>query len=80
MTFGGKVTMGGMLMLLVRSKIQLASLGYLKKNPVDPPPASEFSYNVPQLQRVKLLYPIERDGQPAGYLWEYGRTRDEHYI
>ena len=80
MTFGGKVAIGGMVTLLVKRKIQLAGLGYLKKNPVDPPHASELSYNVPQLQKVKLLHSVERDGHPTGYLWEFGRTGDENYI
>ena len=29
---------------------------------------------------MNLLHPVERDGQLDGYLWEYGPTRDEHYI
>ena len=29
---------------------------------------------------MKLLHPVEYNGEPAGYLWEYGPTRDEHYI
>ena len=61
--------MEGMVTLMLQSKIQLAACGYLKKNNVDPSPLSSFSYKVPQLQRVKLLHPVERNGEPAGYLW-----------
>ena len=72
--------MGGMVTLLVRSKVQLSDLSYYQPVPPDTPPAGRHCYKIGQLRKGKMIHPVERDGEDFGYLFEFGPTGAEQYI
>ena len=77
---GGRINMGGMVTLLVRSKVDLATLGYYRPIPWDQPPAGGHNYTIQQLKRGKMIHPVKRDGEEFGYLFEFGPAGAEQYI
>ena len=71
---GGKISMGGMITMLVQSMVNIDHLG--AEDSEDPPISGGYEYEMQWLLQNRHLIQI----QGGGYLWPYGPKDADHFI